>query len=265
MKYVLINGSAHKGNTWKVAMSVKEHLLQIDREAEFEEIHLTSLQIPFCLGCSQCFRKGQEFCPHHEVIAKVLEAMDQADGVIFASTTYFMRETAILKNFFDHLCFLMHRPYFFHSKAMIITTTGGVGANEAAKSIASTLRAIGFNYCYLLALQSCSWNAYEPNDKAVRKSRKVALQFYQDVASKKPHPVRTDLLIPYNLFRGMSLAYVKGTQYETEDGNYWTDPGRAKFVYDPSVPLPLLGKPIGHIFYMIGKYAGKKISITYKK
>ncbi len=33
---------------------------------------------------------------------------------------------ALLKNMFDHICFMMHRPCFFKSKALILTTTGGV-------------------------------------------------------------------------------------------------------------------------------------------
>lgn len=66
--------------------------------------------------------------------------MEYADGIIVCSTTYNMRETALLKNFFDHLCFMLHRPHFFKSKALVITTTGGVGGGAAAKSIVSFLK-----------------------------------------------------------------------------------------------------------------------------
>lgn len=265
MKYLIVNGSPHKENTWKVVLRVKKYLLQWDESAQFEELHLAELKIPFCCGCSLCFRKGGEYCPHYSIIEKVTDAMDHADGVIVASTTYNMRETALLKNFFDHLCYLIHRPQYFQSKALVITTTGGVGDKQACKSVAGTLRAIGFNSCYTLPLKSLSWNAYTPDEKAEKKCRKAAYRFYKDVSSKKLHFVRADLLIPYNLFRGMSLSYVKGTEFETEDGNYWTDPMRINRVYDHSVPVFFLTRFIGHIFYLIGKIAGKKINISYKK
>jgi multimeric flavodoxin WrbA len=82
---------------------------------------------------------------------KIINAMEAAEGVIFASTTYYRRETSILKNLFDHLCFMTHRPHFFTSKALIITTTGGVGGKAAAQGIASFLKSIGFNRCYLFS------------------------------------------------------------------------------------------------------------------
>lgn len=86
-----------------------------------------------------------------------------------------------------------------------------------------------------------------------------------DVESKQLHSCECGLLIPYNLFRGMSLAYIKGTEYETEDGAYWTQENRQKYLYDSRIKVQFYQKPIGHIFYLMGKYMGRKITITYKK
>lgn len=55
MNIVVINGSAHKGNTWKLVEQAKRMLLEMDREIIFEEIHLAEEEIPFCIGCSNCF------------------------------------------------------------------------------------------------------------------------------------------------------------------------------------------------------------------
>lgn len=267
MNIVVINGSAHKGNTWKLVEQAKRMLLEMDREIIFEEIHLAKEEIPFCIGCSNCFRLGYEKCPHYPAVGKLVEKMDQADGVIISSSTYNMRETALLKNFLDHLCFMLHRPHFFKSKALVITTTGGVGGKAAAKSISAALQGIGFNRCYRFARASFSWNAYEPDGRTVKALRKTVKRFYEDVRSKKLHVPGTLLLIPYNLFRGMSLAYVKGTEYETEDGNYWTQEYRRKSLYDPAVPLAFYQRPIGFLFYVIGKTASgmKSMTVTYRK
>lgn len=267
MKFLFINGSPHKGNTWKLSQIVKENLIKIDSSVEFEEIHLIKENIPFCIGCSNCFRLGYEKCPHYNKISPIIKYIEEADGVIFVSSTFNMKETALLKNLFDHLSFMLHRPYFFKSKSMIITTAGGVGAKSAAKSISATLKGIGFNRCYLFSVASFSWNAYKPKEKTIHKLSKITKKFYKDVKSKKLHYPKTSLLIPYNLFRGISLSYTKGSEYETEDGNFWTNPIRKDTVYDKDVPLLFIQKIIGNLFYFIGKTAGKikSTQVTYKK
>lgn len=267
MKFLFINGSPHKGNTWQLAQTVKYNLYKNDSSAEFQEIHLSELNLPFCTGCSNCFRLGHEKCPHYEKIYMVIDAIDTADGVIITSTTFNMRETAMLKNLFDHLCFMLHRPHFFAGKAMVITTTGGVGGGAAAKSIISFLKGIGFNRCYSFSTASFSWNAYEPKTSTRLKLAKLTKKFYRDVASGKLHYPATTLLMPYNLFRGMSLAYVPGTEYETQDGIHWTDPDRKGRVYDSAVPVRFTQKLVGHLFYLIGKMAGKikSMQVTYRK
>jgi multimeric flavodoxin WrbA len=236
-----------------------------DSLAVFDIIHLAELDLPFCRGCSACFRLGHEKCPHSEKIAAIIEKITNADGVIFASATYNMRETALLKNLFDHVCFMLHRPYFFQSKALVITTTGGVGAKTAAKSIASFLKGIGFNRCYQFSAATYSWNDYKITEAASSKLMKITDKFHRDIISGRLHSPSCVLLIPYNLFRGMSLAYVRGTEYEIQDGVYWTEESRKKGVYHSAIPVPFYKKPIGHLFYIIGKIAGRKYMVTYKK
>lgn len=265
MKYLVINGSPHKGNTWKLAEYAVECIKKQDSEAEFEEIQLMQLEIPFCLGCSNCFRKGPEYCPHKEKMKVVLDAVESADGIIVASTTFNRRETGLLKNLFDHLCYLMHRPRFYTKKALVLTTVGGVGSGGAVKSIAGTLRAIGFNYCYSYACQSVSWNAYEPTGKQKQKLSKVVSKFCNDVISRKYHCPNSVVLIPYNLFRGMCQYYAPGMEYATEDGIYWTDENRSKRAYDSVIPLHFYQKAMGAVFCFMGKTMGKKLIVTYKK
>ena len=265
MKYLFINGSPHKGNTWKLAEEVQDILKTIEPTSVMEEIHLVNLKLPFCTGCSSCFRLGGSKCPHYEKIQYVLNAIEEADGIIVTSTCYNTRETTLLKNFFDHLCYLLHRPQFFTKKALVITTTGGIGAKSAAKSIASFLKGIGFNKCYLLSFATYSWNDYRVNDQTRTKCEKVTKKFYQDISSRKLHSPSILVMIPYNLFRGMSPHYVKGSEYETEDGSHWTDPIRKDTVYDSVVRVPIYKRPIGHFFHFLGKRLGKKVTVTYKK
>lgn len=264
MRYLVINGSPHRGNTWKLTLQAMRTIRTADATAEFDEVHLGEANLPFCLGCSACFRLGHEKCPHSGIITEMIRKIEAADGVIVLSSTFNLRETALLKNLFDHLCFMLHRPRFFQSKALVLTTTGGVGARRAAKSIKSFLKGIGFNRCHTFAVASHSWNDYHIGKTTTRRLERATRRFQWDVASKKLHRPSLLVLIPYNLFRGMSLAYAYGTEYETRDGSHWTEECRRSGVYDRSVPVPFFKKPLGTLFYWIGKAAGKTLTVTYK-
>ena len=265
MKMLMLNATPHKGNTWAAMCAIREEILKANPNVEFDEVHISELNLPFCIGCSMCFRKGMSYCPHYEIMKDVFAKMEESDGLIMGATTFNMAPNALAKNFIDHLCFLMHRPHFFQNKAIVVSTTGGVFADKTVKYLAGTLMAIGYNRCYKLPIAACSWNNYQPNQKGKGKIKKAALKFYDDVASEKLHSPAVGFMIPYNLFRGMSLGYVKGTEYETEDGNFWTEPKRSKCTYDPAVKVPFYKKPIGHLFYAIGKMASKSVTVTYKK
>ncbi len=265
MKYLIINGSSHKGNTWKLAELVRDNIKEISPESCFEHVQLADLGLPFCTGCSLCFRKGHQFCPHFNIMNEIIKKIEECDGLIFAVTTYNMQPTALTKNLVDHLCFMLHRPHFFNKKAIVISTVGAVGGKQAVKYLAGTLKGIGFNRCYCFPLSSYSWNSYYPDNKTKNKCKKLAIKFHEDVSSRKMHAPSFAVLIPYNLFRGMSHWYAKGTEYETEDGVYWLESKRAKYTYELSIHVPFYKKLFGHIFYFLGKSVGKFVTVTYKK
>jgi len=160
---------------------------------------------------------------------------------------------------------MLHRPYFFSKKAIVISSVGAVGCNQAVKYLAGTLKGIGFNRCYRFPFSSYSWNDLNPDDKAKIKCKQWAIKFHNDVSSRKMHPPSFPEMIPYNLFRGMSIWYAKGMEYETEDGVYWLGHQRARYTYDKSIPVPIFKKMFGQIFYYIGKTAGRFVTVTYKK
>lgn len=48
MKLLLVNGSPHGGNTWKLTQKAREMLAAYDSAIEFQEVHLMELRLPFC-------------------------------------------------------------------------------------------------------------------------------------------------------------------------------------------------------------------------
>ncbi|HAW70902.1 MAG TPA: NADPH-dependent oxidoreductase [Firmicutes bacterium] len=267
MKYLILDGCPRKGNTWKVTEAAIEQIKEQYPDSEFEELNIYDQDLPFCTGCSNCFRIGHEKCPHYGIIGNIIEKMERADGVIVCSTTYNWRETSVLKNLFDHFCFMLHRPHLFRGKALVITTTGGTGAGKSAKSIASTLLGIGLNRCYRLSIAAISWNAYVPGARELRKISKKTSRFAKDVRSRKLHAPSLLSLIPYNIMRGMGQNYAPGSEYPTADGVFWTDAARKGYAYFPEVRLSLVKRAFGQMFYTIGKTLGgqKSLLVTYKK
>ena len=267
MKILVIDGCGRKGNTWSVVECAMNEIKEKYPDVEFEKLELAKINLPFCIGCSNCFRLGHEKCPHYTIMNGIIQKIENADGVIICSTTYNWSETGYVKNLFDHLCFMLHRPYFYKEKALVITTAGGTGQKKAAKRIASTLRGIGFNRCYNIALASVSWNAYTLNDKHKKIISNKAIMFARDVASKKLHSPRLLNIIPYNIMRGMGQNYAKDSEYPTEDGVWWTDPERSNSPYFPQIKMSLFKKVFGNMFFVIGKKLGstKKMLITYKR
>lgn len=262
MKYLLIDGCTHKGNTWLVAEAAMNRIKKKEPESSFEMIRLIDEKLDYCIGCSSCFRKGADFCPHKAIMFKIIYKINDADALIMITTTYNARETALLKNFLDHMNYLLHRPQFFTKKALVITTVGGFGGKATIKSITGTLSGMGFNKCYGISIASISWNAYQITEKHHRIINLTTDRFITDVASGRQHYPQVLVLIPYNLFRGMSINFLPGATYETEDGNYYFNQKR---VYDASVPLLPHHRLFGSIFYWIGRISAKFMVVTYKK
>ena len=58
MRYVIINGSPRKKNTWSMVKQAKTNLNN-DGQTEFDEIHLIKEKLPMCNGCFKCIVSGR--------------------------------------------------------------------------------------------------------------------------------------------------------------------------------------------------------------
>lgn len=267
MKILVIDGCPRKRNTWIITQKAMEVIKESFSDVTYEEVVMIKENLPFCPGCSNCFRIGNNKCPHHNIMGRIIEKINEADGIIICSSTFNWRETGILKNMLDHLCFMLHRPYFYNSKALVITTTGGTGGKKSAKSISSYLYGIGFNRCYNISFATYSWNDYKPSTKDIKKVTKKATQFAKDVVSKKLHSPLLIQLIPYNIMRGMGQNYTNKSEYPTEDGSWWSSKKRKNYAYFPQIKLPFYKRWFGQLFYWLGKWLGgmKSMQVSYKK
>ena len=247
MKCLIINGSPHKGNTWALVEVVKSYMSKLG-EVTFEEIHLSKLDIPMCLGCNTCFFKGENKCPHSSLIQPIAEKISASDCVIITSPSYSLALSATCKNFIDHMSYNFHRPRFFTKKMLVISTTAGAGSDSITKYIRDVFKFWGFNDGYRISLSCFSSSGYKPTAKVIKKCESIADKFYKDVTTKKMHPATLKRIFYYNVWRSMSLA---GTPEENMDNHYWLETGMRDMAFYKEIKIGILKKGFGNFIYGI--------------
>lgn len=239
MKYVIINGSPRRKNTWKVVKQAKENL-----NGEFEEIHLRDENIPLCVGCFNCIMEGEEKCPHYNKIHPIIEKIRHCDGIIIASPVYAMNVTALLKNFLDHTAYLYHRPEFFTKKALVCVTTAGAGQKKVANYIDETLRHWGVNKVYKISIACGGKDTLETSE-----IDKTALKFFNDLKSGKLHSPKLNDIVFFNVWKAMAVS---DNPIEA-DKKYWNNTGLVNHDFSPEVKLNVFKKAFSKILFFILK------------
>ena len=246
MKFLVINGSPRRENTWKIVERVKSTLSGLEDNLEFDEIDLIDENIPYCKACYTCFTTGEEYCPHSEKIMPLVEKMFKCDALIITSPVYALNVTALVKNFIDHIAYFYHRPAFFESKAMIIVTTAGAGKDKVGNYLDETLRNIGYNERYKLCfMHSHDSNGYLPL-KTKEKIDKETIKFYNSIKGGKLSSPSMKALVMYNVWRAM--AYNNHIPLDTK---YWRDNNMIDYEYNPKVPCNFIKKIPFKLFYKI--------------
>ncbi|MBE6498926.1 MAG: NAD(P)H-dependent oxidoreductase [Methanobrevibacter thaueri] len=242
MKYLIINGSPRKKNTWNVVKQARKNL-----KGEFEEIHLIKEEIPLCKGCFNCINNGEDKCPHADKIKPIMDKIRKCDGLIITSPVYALNITAILKNLFDHTAFLFHRPEFFTKKALVAVTTAGAGHKKCANYIDETLRHWGFNKVYKIPL-ACGGNETF-SDKNIKKINKISKKFAKDMESEKIHSPKLMDIIFFNAWKALALS-----KHPIEaDEKYWNETGLINMDFAPEVKLNIFKKIFSKIMFFIIK------------
>ena len=170
MKIAVFHGSPRKGNTYKATQ------IFFDQIKKRGDAHITEFFLPqalpeFCTGCQLCFGNSHEVCPHAGYVAPILEAVLQADALVFATPHHGVSSmSAGMKNLLDHLGFLAltvtPRSEMFDKKAFVITT--GTGSASASRPIVKGLKYKGVNRVYALSIRMFThkWDLMPPVKQA---------------------------------------------------------------------------------------------------
>lgn len=129
MNIFVVSGSPRKGgNTDIMAQAFAQGARSKGHQVTVQS--LSGLKIAPCLGCQYCFaHQGQ--CVQKDDMAGLLEQVDQADMLVFASPVYWFDLTAQLKCFIDRL-YARGKVGFRHTKTALLLDSGAPGVYEAA-------------------------------------------------------------------------------------------------------------------------------------
>lgn len=187
MKTVIIHGQNHKGSSYHVGRIFVE---KVAKEEEITEFFLPRDLNHFCLGCYQCL-EAEEKCPFYEEKKVIMDAIEQAQLLVFTTPTYCMRASAPMKSFIDltFINWIPHRPKscMFHKKAVVISTAAGAGMGSAMKDIKTSLDYWGVPYIKTLgiAVQATEWK--EVSDKCRKKIENKTRKLANQVSKTKVH------------------------------------------------------------------------------
>lgn len=254
MNIFVIHGSMRKGNTYNLTQLVLKKLRTYEN-VTIDEISVANLDLPFCLSCHQCFERGEDKCPHFNILHPIAEKIENCDALIVSGVVYSMHLNASMKNLIDHLSYYFHRPRLFEKKALVITTTAGAGDKTVAKYLQSTLAHWGISGSSRLNIK-IQTVPFSLNEKQSKKLDKVTANFYNTIKNNILSSPSTNALIVHNSFRGMSAADVPISEY---DKAYWQNSGLYNKVYPQKVNF--LKSVLGTIVYKLMK---KIMSKNYK-
>lgn len=229
MKITVINGTEKKGVTYQL----KEMFLEeFQGKAEITEFYLPRDCPNFCVGCIQCFGKGEQYCKDYEYISKIEKALKEADLLVFTSPTYVFHTTGAMKAMLDHFGYrwMPHRPagWMFGKRAMIITQALGSGEKSAAKDIRDSLSWWGITHIKTASFKLMSEVRWEkiPEKKRAGFSKRLRAYAKHFLAIDYSKPARAGIMAKakFHVIRKMQTGLGKQNP-EYTDYKYWKSNG----------------------------------------
>lgn len=176
MKITVLHGQQHKGSTYNITRLFLNKLAGADTEVV--EFFMPQATPPSCVGCCNCFIKGELHCPHAEMVQPVVKAIEEADLVILASPCYVLGMTGQLKTFLDHMGYrwLPHRPHpqMFRKIGLAVSTAAGAGAKKVTTDLRRHFFYWGIpkSYGYAKNIGATNWEMV-PDKKKARIEKEV--------------------------------------------------------------------------------------------
>ncbi|MBQ8247542.1 MAG: NAD(P)H-dependent oxidoreductase [Lachnospiraceae bacterium] len=222
MKVVLINGQNHMGSSYHIGRMIAD---KMQGTKEITEFFLPRDLNHFCLGCYNCI-EDEAKCPFYDDKRKIMDAVEDADVLIFTTPTYCMHASAPMKSFMDltFTYWMVHRPKkcMFSKRAVVVSTAAGTGMKSAMKDITNTLFYWGVPYVksYGVAVQAMSWDGVNSKKKAKIEKDTAKLARKLSVGKKPSVGIKTRFM--FKVMGAMQSAGMGSSPVEKE---YWEQNG----------------------------------------
>ena len=220
MKIVIIHDQNHKGSTYHISRMLAEKL-----DGEIKEFFLPTDFDKFCIGCCNCFTKGENTCPHFEYLRPITTAIDESDVIILASPVYVFHVSGAMKSLLDHYGYrwMVHRPNetMFSKIAVCISTASGSGMKSSNKDMADSAFFWGCAKIYKLGIAVWETNWQRVSEKIKAKAEKKTSSLSNKI--KRKH-IKIKATIKTKLFFYiMRMIQKKGIN--ELDKKYWYEKG----------------------------------------
>ncbi|NYB51833.1 MAG: NAD(P)H-dependent oxidoreductase [Methanobacteriaceae archaeon] len=210
MKILTIIGSPRKkGNSYQAAKKLEDEMKK-KGHYQFEYLFLQDAHLEACKGCFNCVSRGIEFCPLKDDLQLIQDKMEEADGLVMVSPVYVMNISALLKNFIDRMAYLCHRPAYHGKKALVVCTTGGMGAKETLKYMDMITEAWGYQVAGKCSMVTAPWppttSLKEKNTIALEKSAKKFDKSLKNIEKEKFDGLKVGVknYLSFRIFQTMS-------------------------------------------------------------
>ncbi len=118
MKVLLINGSPHKEGCTYVAL--KEVATTLEKEGiETEIVWIENKPVGGCIACGTCRSTGK--CIFDDVVNKIREKCEQADGFIFGSPVHYAAASGNMTAFMDRLFYSAGSTFYMKPAACVLS------------------------------------------------------------------------------------------------------------------------------------------------
>ena len=180
MRILAIIGSPRKKNTYKIVKEFEDSLKETI-DLQFEYLFLNDYNLDICKGCLNCVRLGENHCPHNKIVSQLINKLQEADGVIFSSPVYIDNITGLMKNFLDHLVYLVHRPPFLDKYALVLSTTMGSGLDNVLTYLEKTAIKLGFSVVGRFGVKVPTFD----KKKGKKEIKKISKDFIDSIENEK--------------------------------------------------------------------------------
>ncbi len=222
MKIAVLHGQNHKGSTYKITNMLIDELKNND--TQINEFHF--LNNTGCVGCYQCFKQGEEKCPHFEQNKNVIKSLEEADLIIIESSNYCMGMTGQLKVFMDHMAFrwMSHRPHknMFHKTGVAISTAAGAGSGKVTKDIAQQMFYWGIPFIQKLNINIWAETWDKISEKRMRRIKKRISKIANKIKNKNG---KAKPSLQLKLMFGIMKGSQKNNKWNPTDKQHWESQG----------------------------------------